>query len=271
MENSLKSIMERKQLEELRAQKLDAEFHAFASRGVGHYPTKKGVEIDGRLVNLDPLEAALIPIITEACQYRGQSATGKDLAFMAQEVAKGLRREAGAMHLAEVKEACEFGRDGKFCEVFSINAAAIMLWIRLYVKEGYHKQYMEKYAYQFPAGRLIAEKARAGIEQLAKANVLETAYQKYQALKRGERIEDEAGIGIDLSCFMKLTRNGKKERSPLDPLWDHDGTGFEGTYASGLNALGWPGANLQEIFENMIADGVTTIKGADGYLIRRAK
>lgn len=265
-------MMDRQRKDALSIRRQEETYAAFAAKGVGKYPTTRGVTLDGQMVNLDPLEASLLPIITTTCQYCGQTPGGRDVAFMAQEVAKSLRLRYGAMHLEEIKEACEIGRDGKeFGEVFGINAKTIMHWVSCYVDDGYHAIYMRKHMKTIPVTRQLAEKADAGIEKLAKANALETQFQKYQALKRGERLEsDDPEGGIDLGAFTKIRRDGKPARSLFDPLWDHDGTGFDGAYARDLNALGWPGKDLKEIFDNLLAEGITHLKGQDGYLIRRA-
>lgn len=264
------SIIYRQLKDALSVRRQEETYAAFAAKGVGCYPTERGVTIDGQTVNLDPLEASLLPIITTTCQYCGQTPGGRDVAFMAQEVAKVLRLRYGAMHLEEIKEACEIGRDGEeFGEVFGINAKTIMHWVACYVNDGHHTSYLRKYTKTVPAPRQIAEKSRAGIGNLAKANALESAFQRFQKMRRGEIESEDPEGGIDMSAFMKLTRGGKPGRSPLDPLWDHDGTGFNGGYARDLNALGWPGKDLKEIFENLLAEGITHLKGRDGYLIRR--
>jgi len=267
------SIEDRQRKDKFAIQRLEDNYAAYVAKGVGAYPTHRGVTIDGQTVNLDPLEAALLPIITTTCQYCGQTPGGKDVAFMAQEVAKTLRRQYSAMHFDEIKEACEMGRTGRvFGDFYGINAKTIVNWVDSYIDDGYHASYMRKFLATAPVTHQVAEKSRAGIEKLAKANALETAFQKYQALKRGERLEsDDPEGGIDLGAFTKLSRDGKPGRSPFDPLWDHDGIkGMEGAYARDLNALGWPGKDLKEIFENLLVEGITHLKGRDGYLIRRA-
>lgn len=253
------SIMERQRKEAVAIRREEETYAAFAAKGVGCYPTERGVTIDGHTVNLDPLEAALLPIITTTCQYCGQTPGGRDVAFMAQEVAKSLRRKYDAFHLEEVKEACEIGRDGKeFGEVFGINAKTIMHWMSCYVDDGYHARYLQKFVNALPVTRQLPDldgTTRVDVDQTHRKLMEDYTEYREGVLKR-EQEKNRAQVGSIGAVFRgKINRNPDYDCG--DDLWDGAGK-FAGYRSRWMNEHGFPGANLKEIFDNMIREGIET-------------
>lgn len=251
------SIMERQRKEAVVVQRLEETHAAFATKGVGCYPTERGVTIDGQTVNLDPLEAALLPIITTTCQYCGQTPGGQDIAFMAQEVARSLRLRCGSLHLEEVKEACEIGRDGEeFGEVFGINAKTILHWVTCYANQGYHARYKRKFIETLPVTRQLPDRdgtTRADVD-LTHRKLMEDYTEYREGVLKREQEKNRAQAGSIGTVF-----RSKINRDPVydcgDCLWDGAGK-WAGYRSRWMNEHGFPGVNLKEIFDNMIRRGI---------------
>jgi len=256
----------------------DQKYAAFAAQGIASYPIESRV-INGKTVEVDTLVSKLAPIITRAINFCGGEAESHILAVMCQQVAGELRLSYGSYHLVEIEEACRLGQREEFGEVYGkdgVNAKTIMHWMKGYSKEGYHIRYRDQHMPKIPKLR-----QPGGIYL---ANSLESRYKDYIETKLRAQVaaaKAEAAANneeyVDLPCdnddgyveVEKMFRgsNGKRRRSQFHPLWDFDGfRDKEGSNARLLNSLGYPGKDMQDIFEWCIAHGIKTLKDKYGYL-----
>lgn len=232
-----------------------------AQASFGRYPTEKGVQFNGERVNLDELEAALLPIISTAGQYRGSVLPGEDVAFMAQEVARRLRKSYANMHLPEFREACEKGCDGEFGEVFGINAATLMSWVHAYVDGGYHAAYLAMLRREWEvtdAKKQLTQRAATRTEDENWRDIERNFRQYRRAVYEAKQARGEAAGPLTALLGIFRARPGQK-RQCGDPLWDYDGTPYAGDRVRRLNAAGIPGETLKDCFDWLIMNGHKSI------------
>jgi hypothetical protein len=74
-------------------------------------------------------------------------------------------------------------------------------------------------------------------------------------IKMRERAKEE---GIDETKINSRHVYGSKKQHIVagNPLWDGEGTEFEGFRCRWMNEHGFPGQNLKEVFDNMIRSGI---------------
>ena len=263
----------------------DQAYAAFAAHGMASYPIERRVTSDGKTVEVDTLVSVLAPIISRARTFCGGSFEKGELEIMCQQVAGDLRMNYGSFHLAEFEEACRLGQREEFGEVYGadgVNAKAVINWMKRYTKEGYHARYLASHMpeipkLQQPEGLATASSLQKQYELYIKTKLhAQVVAAKAKAEANGEEYvdmpgdEDEDFLDPGGVCLFQTTfrgADGKRKRSHYHPLWDFDGwAGKEGSNARLLNQYGYPGKDLEAIFEWCIAHGVKTLRDDYGYL-----
>ena len=179
----------------------------------------------------------------------------RDLVELAGTLSKVIAEDYGGLFPSEIEKIFENGTRKRYGEIYGITMGTFTDWIEAYLATGNHHDFVMK---------LFEEQKAAAMKRLpehASADDIRTLllrnYSQYrEGILASEHQRIRAGAAIQPGAAFAKVNPGAVRHAAGSPLWDYDGTEFAGARARWMNEHGYQGANLKEIFDNMIRKGI---------------
>ena len=187
---------------------------------------------------------------------RYEPPTTDELVEMAGALTMRLARDHGGLLWQELKTIFENGVEKKYGDFYGLSLGTFLDWVNAYEDTHEHDRLIKSLYTRFEAEALKALPMHAGADDTR--TTLNRDYGKYREsvlARENQRVRFEAaGFQTIAGGFRKMNPNPEYQCG--SPLWDYEGTESAGARARWMNEHGFPGANLKDIFDNMIRKGI---------------